>query len=91
MSIALRRPAGLTEGLFVLGTGDAVGDETSTRLHVSFIALHDESPQGDAGIHVAGEVEIADGSGIRATFVGLEFVNDFHRADFGRSRDRPGG
>ena len=59
----LEQAAGLVDGLVVLIAGDAVVDDPSSGLDVGGLADEDEGPKGDAGIHLAGEVDVADGPG----------------------------
>src|ERR1043165_3767516 len=51
--------AGLAQGLFVFRGGDAVGDDAGAGLHVDLARGEDRGAQGDAGVEVAAEVEVA--------------------------------
>ncbi len=46
--------------------------------------------QHDAGIHLTIGAEIADAAGIGAARIALQLVDDLHRSDFWRARDRSG-
>ena len=46
--------------------------------------------QGDAHIHVAAKVHVADGSRVKAAFLRLELVDDLHGAQLRRTADRAG-
>src|SRR5208282_932122 len=48
-------------------------------------------PDGDAGIHVARVIEVKHGAAVNAAAGGLEFLDDFHGADFRSSGERAGG
>ena len=48
---------------------DAVGEVAG--LQIDRIALQDHRADGDAGVHVAGEVEVTGGTGVDAAPVGF--------------------
>ena len=54
-------------------------------------ALDDQRADRDRRVEVAGEVDVADDSGVRAAFRRLELVDDLHRPHLRRAGDRPGG
>src|SRR5688572_16668956 len=87
----LEQDAGLIDGLLILVARDAVVDDAAAGLDRSGLALHDQGPQRDAGVHIAGEVDVADGAGIRAAPLRLDLVDDLHGADLRGARDGPGG
>ena len=43
---------------------------------------------GDGHIHIAGEIEVADGTAVDTTIGRFQFVDDFHRARLGSSGER---
>ena len=87
----LEQALGLVQRLLVLGAGDAVVDDAAAGLDVGGLALEDQGPQGDAGVHVAGEVDVADGAGVGPALGRLDLVDDLHGPDLGSAGDRAGG
>lgn len=81
----------LVEGLLVLHGWDAVGDDSGTSLDVGLVAFDDQGAEGDAGVHVAAVVDVADGSSIGSTAMGFELVDDLHGSNLRCSGDRAGG
>ncbi len=71
--------------------GHAVVDHAPARLDVGRLPLDDDGPQGDARIHVAGEIDVADGPGIRTALVGLDLVDDLHGPHLGAPETVPAG
>jgi hypothetical protein len=75
--------------------GERVGDDAGTGLHVRGAVLEDDGPDGDAGVEVAGEVDVADGARVGPAAGRLEVVDDLHRPDLrraghgARGEDRP--
>ncbi len=63
-----------------------VGDDAGAGLDVGFAVLEHDGAQGDAGVAVSIEAEVADGAGIDAAFAFLELIDDLHGADFRASR-----
>src|SRR5207253_11243439 len=59
-------------------------------LHVGDAVADHHCPQGDAGVHVAGEVDVADGAAVGSAAVRLEFVDDLHGPHFRRAAERAG-
>ena len=53
------------------------------------VAHDDHRAQGDAGVHVAGEVNVPDGAGVGASTRRLEFVDDLHGPHLRRARHGP--
>ena len=86
----LQQPAGLVERFLIFAGGHAVGDDARAGLNVGLVALHDERAQRDAGVHVAGVVDVADGAGIGPAAVRLQLVDDLHRPHLRRTADRAG-
>src|SRR5205085_2794090 len=64
--------------------------DSGSNLDISDIADHHERPQGDARIHVAREVDVADGAGVGSAPMALDFVDDLHGPHLGSSRYGPG-
>ena len=75
--------------VFAFGCG--VGDDAAAGLDEGFAVLEQDGAEGDAGVVVAVEAEVADGARVRAAFAFFEFVEDLHGADLGRSGDGSGG
>ena len=74
----------------VFAFGGRVGDDATAGLDIGFAVLEQNSAEGDAGIVVAVESEVADGAGVGAAFAFFEFVEDLHGADLGGSGDGSG-
>ena len=81
----------LCDGFFVFVFGDGVGDDAGAGLDVEDAVAPDDGAEGDAGVHVAGEIEVADGAAVGAAAGGFEFVDDLHGADFGCAADGADG
>ena len=79
ISIALSRPRALLSVSWYSASGTLSANDTRTCLDVGRVVVDDDRSQGDAGIHVAGEVDVADGTGVRAAAIRFELVDDFHR------------
>src|SRR5205085_11848267 len=80
----------LVVAIVVLGRGVAVGHDARPRLHRRPpVGPHENRPDGDGGVEVAGEVKVADDAGVGAPLGGLEGVDDLHGPHLGRSRDGP--
>ena len=60
-------------------------------MDIGFAALEQDGAEGDAGVVVAVEPEVADGPGVGAAFAFLEFVEDLHGADLRGAGDGAGG
>ena len=80
------QPHRLVDGLVVLGVRVAVGHDPAPGLDVHRVAHLHQGPQGDAGVHVAGEVDVADGPAVRPPAVRLQLVNHLHRPHLGGAR-----
>ena len=75
----------------MLGLRVGVGNDAGTRLHRCAAVRRDEHrADGDGGIEVAGEVEVADHARIRSASRRLELIDDLHRPHLRRSADGPG-
>src|SRR5215207_6546579 len=81
----------LVDALGLLALGHAVINDAGARLDVPAAVLHEGGAQDDAGVHLTVRAEIADGAGIEAALVLLQLVDDLHRPDLRRTRDRAGG
>ncbi len=84
----LEQAAGFVERFLIFGGGLAVGDDARAGLNVGLVALHDDRAESDASIHVAGEIDVADGAGVWPAAVGFQLVDDLHGADLGSAGDR---
>ena len=60
----LEQPRALLTVSSYSDAGDAVVDDAAAGLDVGRLALDDQGPQGDARVHVAGEVDVADRAGV---------------------------
>src|SRR5690606_16856188 len=79
---------GLVEPFLVFLFRDRVPDETAAGPCVDSPAASDERADCDVEVHVAVEPDIADRAAIDATALGLEGVDDLHRAYLRRAGDR---
>src|SRR5579859_4615301 len=77
--------ARLVHGLLVFGTRNGVSDDARAGLKVGELISHQNSADDDAGIEIAGEIEIEDGTTVEAAARGFKLVDNFHGADFGRA------
>ncbi len=73
----------------VVGLG--VGDGAAARLDVSDAVLDHDGADVDAGVELAGVARLADRAAVAAALDRLELVDDLHRADLGRARQRARG
>ena len=80
--------ARLVDRFVEFGGGIGIRDHAAARLNVYAIVLDQQRAQRDRSIGVAGVAEIADRAGIDAAPHRFELVDNFHRADFRRARDR---
>src|SRR5262245_59644457 len=64
----------LVHGLFAFGLGNAVGDDAGAGLDVRGLPLQHQSPQSDARIHVAAEVDVADRAAVWPAAVRFQLV-----------------
>src|SRR5207253_1003733 len=83
----LEHGLGLVHRLLVLAGGDRIGDDAGAGLDVKLAVLPDDGAQGDASVHVAGEVDVADGAAVGSAARRLDLVDDLHGADLGRAAD----
>ena len=79
-SMAFSSPRALLSVSLLFAGGHAVGHDAGAGLDVGLVVVDDEGSQGDAGVHVAGEIDVADRAGIGAAAVRLQLVDDLHRA-----------
>ena len=75
----------------ILRGGITVSDNACSGLDIRFAVLEDAGAESDTAVEVAIKAEVADGSGVGATFAFFEAANDFHGAHLGGSADRAGG
>ena len=75
--------------VFALGGG--VGDDAAAGLDEGFAVLEQNGAEGDAGVVVAVEAEVAYGPRVGAAFAFFEFVQDLHGADLGGAGDGSSG
>ena len=66
----LQEPPCLAHGFFVLTSGIAVVNHATPGLDVGRLSLNDHGPKRDAGVHIAGEIDVADRPAIRPRFCG---------------------
>ena len=59
-------------------------------MNVAFVPAHNQGSNGDAGIEIVAEVDIHDRARVNAALGGLQFIDNFHRADFGSAGNGPG-
>ena len=90
-SIACMTPLALATRLLVLVGGLRVGDGAAAGLHVGDAVLDHDRADVDAGVEVAGVGQPADRAAVAAALDRLELVDDLHRADLRRARERAGG
>src|ERR1700732_3528602 len=77
--------ASLVDSFLIFALGNGIGDDSAAGLNVGAAVFGDQSAEGDAGIEVAGEIEIQDCASVKAAAGGLEFVNNFHGTNFRRA------
>lgn len=82
---------GLVHGFFVFVGGDGIGDDAGSGLDVDGIVFDDGGAKGDAGVVIAVETEVADGSGVGAALAFFHLVDDLHGTNLGRAGDGSGG
>ena len=68
--------------------GMRVGDGAAARLQVRDAVLDDDGADVDRGVELAGVGEVADRAAVAAALDRLELVDDLHRADLRRARER---
>ena len=79
--------ARLIDRLLILARGHRIRDQTRTRLHAGQAFLHHHGANGDAGVEIAGKIQIENRAGVDAATRGFELVDDFHGANLGRTGD----
>src|ERR1700722_15551367 len=77
----------LGHGLVVFRLGHGVGHNTGADVEMDFARAADSGANGDVELALAIESKIADGSRVRPARDRLQFVDDFHGADFRRAGD----
>src|SRR5205809_7428149 len=80
--------AGLVLRLAPFVLRNRIGDDPGGGLHVEPAILHYAGANGDGEIEVAVEAEVTRRARVDAALLGLELVDDLHRAHLGRARDR---
>ena len=81
---------GFAERFLVFRFGDTVGDDAGSGLHINGLSLHDQRSEGDAGIHVSGEVDVPDRARVGASAVTFLLVDDLHCPHFWCAGNRAG-
>src|SRR5687767_4623362 len=66
----------LVHRFLVLRRRDRIGDDAGAGLHVEGTVAPDDRAQGDTGVEVAREIEVADGAPVRPAARGLQLVDD---------------
>src|SRR5690554_3093163 len=84
------RPA-FVHGLFPFKAGHGISHHAGAGLDVQGIVLDHGSADGDGGVHVAVERQVAYGAAVYATLHRFQFVDDFHGADLRRATQGAGG
>ena len=79
---------GLGLGLGVLLLGNRVRDDARAGLHTPQAALDHRRPDRDREVAVAGGVEVADGAAVDPAPAALQRIDQLHRPDLGRPRER---
>src|SRR2546423_4547374 len=72
----------LAHGFFKLTGRNRIGHNAGAGLDVVDSVLPHDGSQGDAGVHVAGKIDVADSAAIGAAAGGLQLVDNLHGADF---------
>src|SRR3990172_606415 len=80
---------GLVQALLVLPLGDAVVDDAGPGLDMGHAILEDDGADGDGGVHVAGEADVAHRPGVGATALRLQLGDDLHGPHLGGAADGP--
>src|SRR5271169_2957599 len=75
----------LVDAFAVLVGRIGIVDDSGAGLDMHEAVFHHRGAEHDAGVHFAASAEIADAAGVDAPLVLLEFVDDLHRAHFGRA------
>src|SRR3954447_4308115 len=81
----------LVAALGVLACRVGVGDDARTGLHVRTPATQHQGADGDSGVHVATDIEVADDSAVDAASSRFERLDDLHRAHLRCAGQRAGG
>ena len=82
---------GFVLGFLVFEVGVGVGDDAGAGVEVDGVVLADGGADGDVEEAFAVEAEAADGAGVEAAGMGLEFGDDFGGALFGGAGDGAAG
>ena len=67
-----------------------IRDNAGPGLYEGLVLLHNDRPDINAHVHVAGETEVPHRAGIGTAPRGLEFVDDLHGSNLRRTGDRAG-
>src|SRR5690606_11935849 len=74
-------------GFFVFAFGVAVVNDPGASLEVGDAVFQHNGANDDAGIHVAGETDVAAAAAVGPAPHVLQFVDDLHRPNFRRAAD----
>src|SRR5687767_261407 len=80
---------GFIHCLLKFGSGIGICDDACTRLHSEHVAASDHRADGETGIHVAVEAEVAHSASIDAARVWFEFGDNFQCTDLWRAANGP--
>ena len=69
--------------LHILRLCVAVIDDAATGLNIQGFILDNGRAQRDAHVHVAACAKVANTAAVQPAFLGLQLVDNLHRADFG--------
>ena len=78
-------------GFHILPLRHGVGDDPGPGLEISDPIAHFHGADGDAGIEIAGKIQVAEGTGIEPAAFRLQLFNNFHRPHLGCAGDGAGG
>src|SRR5512141_1179438 len=81
---------GFIAGLFIFVLWIGISDNSGPGLNEGLVLFYDNRTNVDAHVHVAGETEVAHRAGIGTAPRGLEFIDDLHRSDLGRTGNSTG-
>src|SRR6202012_1076637 len=82
--------AGLVDAFLVFAVWGGVCDDAAAGLDVGYAVFDNHRAKRDAGIEIAGEIEIEDAAGVDAAASALDLFNNFHGTDFWRAGDGAG-
>src|SRR5262249_43371755 len=79
--------AGFVNAFLIFAGGGGVGNDAAAGLNVGDAVFDDHGAESDAGIEIAGEVEIENAAGVDAAARAFDLFDDFHGADVGGAGD----